>query len=137
MHRRYNLDKELLMHDGLAAISSDGAGVVASAAATKDVGGANSARFEAVCVIDISDTDDTDGTETYTLQVRGSAASNMGSPAVLAEIPVTRGTTGKIELPFCNVKQGTAYRYVDVYFDVGGDTPSITCTAYLAPVNWC
>ena len=79
-------------------------------------GGANSARFEAVCVIDISDTDDTDGTETYTLQVRGSAASNMGSLAVLAEIPVTRGTTGKIELPFCNVKQGTAYRYVDVYF---------------------
>lgn len=137
MYRGYNFDADLELHDGAAAITADGAGVVDSAAATRDVGGANSARFEGVAIVDISDTDDASGDETYDIQIRGSAASNMGSPQQLASVTVTRGTTGRLEIPFTNVKQGTAYRYIDSYFDVGGTSPSITAKIFVAPVDWC
>lgn len=135
MYRGYNFDADLELHDGVAALTADGAGVVDSAAATRDVGGANSARFDAVCIIDISALDFTTGDETYRFKVRGSAASNMGSPAELASIDAIGATTGRIELFFTNVKQGTAYRYIDLYLDVAGNTPSATFKAFVAPID--
>lgn len=135
--RGYNFDADLQLHDGGAAITADGVAQVSSAAAIRDVGGSGLARFEGVAVVEISACDSTDGDETYDIQIRGSAASNMGSPQQLGSVTVTRGTTGRVEIPFTTSKQGTVYRYIDAYFDVGGTTPSITCKIYVAPVDWC
>ena len=137
MYRGYNFDADLYLHDGAAAITADGAGVVSSAAATRDVGGSGLARFEAVAVVEISACDAASSDETYDIQIRGSAASDMSSSQQLGSMTVTRGTTGRLEIPFTNVKQGTVYRYIDAYFDVAGTTPSITCNIYAAPVDWC
>lgn len=135
--RGYNFDADLELHDGAAAITADGVGQVDSAAAIRDVGGSGLARFEGVAVVEISACDDASGDETYDIQIRGSAASNMGSPQQLGSVTVTRGTTGRVEIPFTNAKQGTNYRYIDANFDVGGTTPSITCKIYVAPLDWC
>ena len=58
MFRAYNFDADTELHDGAAAISSDGSGQLASSDREIEVG---AARFEAVAVLNVTACDDADG----------------------------------------------------------------------------
>lgn len=132
-YRAYNKDADLVLHDGAAAITADGSGQDGGSDAELSVG---AARFEAVAVVNITACDDGNSDETYELQIRGAAATGMSSAVVLAAVPITRGDTGRLEIPFVNVQYDTVYPFVDLYVDVGGTSPSITFTAFAAPICW-
>lgn len=123
----YPYDSEMVLHDG-TAITSDGAGTVAY----YDVGG--SFRFPAAAVVNVTAADDASSDETYDVIIQGSAASNFATIKQLGSMTVTRGDTGRFTILFDNEQDGTVYRYIRVYFDVGGTTPSISADVYLAPL---
>lgn len=123
----YPYDANLSLHDG-TAITSDGAGSVAY----YDVGA--SARFPAACVLNITALDDANSDETYDFIIQGCTATNFSSTKQLGSMTVTRGDTGRFTILFDNEQDGTAYRYIRVYFDVSGTTPSISADVYLAPL---
>lgn len=124
----YPFDSEMVLHDG-TAITADGAGSVAY----YDVGG--SFRFPAAVVVNVTACDDASGDETYDVIIQGSAASNFATTKQLGSMTITRGDTGRFTILFDNDQDGTVYRYVRVYFDVGGTTPSISANVYLAPLT--
>ena len=124
----YPYDSEMVLHDG-TAITSDGAGTVAY----YDVGG--SFRFPAAAVVNVTAADDASSDETYDVIIQGSAASNFATIKQLGSMTVTRGDTGRFTILFDNEQDGTVYRYIRVYFDVGGTTPSISADVYLAPLT--
>ena len=136
--RTYNQDIELIFHDGGAAITADGAGQVASAAKIHDVG---AARFEAVMLIDVSALDIVSNDERYIICVQGSSsatfASNIENLAMieLGATEVRAGGAkdsgiGRYELPFMNEQNEVIYRYLRIYVDVAGTSPSATFKAW-------
>ena len=123
----YPFDSEMVLHDG-TAITADGAGSVAY----YDVGG--SFRFPAAAVVNVTAADDASSDETYDVVIQGCTATNFSSVKQLGSMTITRGDTGRFTILFDNDQDGTVYRYVRVYFDVGGQTPSISADVYLAPL---
>lgn len=139
--RGFTYDKGALLHDGASAIIADGAGQVGGSAKILDIGAA--AMF-GVVVVDVSACDVSSNDEGYTLHVQGSndasmttgkiglAAGFLGADAAL--LGDAARSTGRLLIPFINVgSDGTIYRYVRLYADVAGTTPSITFTAFIAP----
>lgn len=124
----YPYDANLVLHDGTAK-TADGAGSVAY----YDVGAA--ARFPAVAVINVTACDDGSSDETYDVIIQGCSATNFSTVQQLGSMTITRGATGRFTILFDNDQGGTVYRYVRVYFDVGGTTPSISADVYLAPLD--
>jgi len=136
--RTYNQDAELIFHDGAAAITADSDGQVAGADKIHDVG---QARFEAVMLIDVSAIDIVSNDERYVVLVQGSSsptfASNIENLAAI-ELGATEvrsggakdSTIGRYELPFCNEQDSEIYRYLRIYVDVAGTTPSLTFKAW-------
>lgn len=136
--RTYNQDAELIFHDGAAAVTADGAGQVASAARIHDVG---QARFEAVMLVDVTALDIVSNDERYIVLVQGSSSPTFASNIenlVAIELGATEvraggakdSTVGRYELPFCNEQDNEIYRYLRVYVDVAGTTPSLTFKAW-------
>lgn len=76
------------------------------------------------------------GTETYEFQAIQSANANLSSPDILALIQpagaaLTVGTRHIIPLP----PGSKTKRYLGAYFN-GGNTPTITVTAFIAPLSF-
>lgn len=134
------------------AVTADGAGTVSAAAAVFDLGAANAyARF--AVVIDWTAIDITTGDEAYDIQVQGAAASNFATPYILVNRklgdstvtlqPVDTAPSGRLVLFGDNVAMTSATdgsaeiatRYIRVYHDVAGTTPSINYTAFIVPVR--
>jgi hypothetical protein len=138
MIRTYTPDALLQFKDSYA-VTSDAAAQVSSADKIVDLG---LARFEGVMVFNVSAIDIASGNETYDclIQVSNSAtfatASDIKTVATLRLEAATLGAAGRYEIPFLNVRDGTAYRYARIYTDVGGTTPSITYTAYAHELKW-
>lgn len=123
----YPYDANAVLHDG-TAITADGAGSVAY----YDIGAA--ARFPAVAVVNVTAIDGASSDETYDVQIQGSNATNFSTFQELGSMKITRADTGRFTILFDNDQDGTVYRYVRVYFDVGGTTPSITANVFMAPL---
>ena len=135
---QYTLDVDLELEDGAAAITADGAG---SAILDLD---STAPRTRGDIVLDVSAMDITTGDETYTIMAQGSSSATFASTIQeLACIRVGDGSaisstidvndsTGRFVLPFINERNGTSYRYLRLYVDVAGTTPSITFKAWLA-----
>jgi hypothetical protein len=124
----YTYDNLLLLKDA-GAVTADGAAQVSSAARQIDVG---PARFDGIVVIDTSALDFTTTDETYQVIVQGSNTAGMGSGVInLASATVTTALA-RNELLFSNQQGSTQYRYLRAYIDVGGTTPSINATAFIA-----
>lgn len=147
-HRTF--DALLELHDGAAAVTADGAGQVDSSAQIVDLWqGASTgtagdgAEFHGDWVLDVSVLDQTTGDELYTCILEGSNSSSFASGITalamiqLGDEDTMHGTqetdmlTGRYVIPFSNEKNDTFYRYVRVYFDVNGTSPSITCISYI------
>lgn len=137
--RVYNLDIELLLADGAAAMTADGVTQVASANVSKQLG---PGRFEGVLIIDVSALDIASNDEVYTFLLQGSSASDFSTKETLVSLALgatevrpggaVDSVIGRYELPFITEQHDTVYDYVRLYVDVAGTTPSITFKAYIA-----
>ncbi len=150
MSARINLgtyDAETVLHKPTtAAITASAAGVVGASAKVIDLGDAVS-RMDAKAIVEVADasvgagekhviniqiSDDKFDDDIYnvaTLEL-GPAASLVGDEDV---------SSGRFELPFCNVHNGIAKRYVRAYATITNASPanspaaSLSYTAYLVP----
>jgi hypothetical protein len=119
-------DAELELKDA-GLVAADAAGTVDSVAQIVEAG---TGRFEGVCVIDVTAIEIASNDEIYKVSVQGSNSSSFASGIVdLAELSLgaleviggdTDSATGRYELPFSNYQNGTYYRYLRLYTDVGG-----------------
>lgn len=145
-------DTLLELHDGAAAVTSDGEGQVNSSAKIVDLyQGANigsagvGAEFLGDLLTDVSAFDQTTGDELLTLILEGCNTADFSSGDIvqlamfqLGDEDTMHGNcnldilTGRFIVPFTNEKNGVTYRYVRLAFDVAGTTPSITCTTRMA-----
>ena len=143
------VDVNAFLSDGAAAITADGYSQNNSANGQYDTGAAD-LRFEADLVLDVSAIDISSADETYVLRVVGSNSSTFASGVVvLASIELGRSaamgpatinkTTGRYVQAIENAGYSTAagaiknLQYLRLHVDVGGTTPSIQFTAFLAP----
>lgn len=90
-----------------------------------------------VVVIDVG-ADYTTTDETYAFQVRTDDNSSMSSPTVVSTTTISAASQGlaagkRVVLPIAigvNIE-----RFLELYYDVGGTTPSLTVTAFLQPLS--
>ena len=134
----YTLDVDLLLEDGAAAITADGAG-----SEILDMG-ANGSRMRGDIVVDVSAIDETTGDEQYTIIAELSDSSTHASGIEPTVALLLGGATtplgnrdiesdiGRYILPFTNQANGRTYRFLQLHVDVTGTTPSITFVAHLA-----
>ncbi len=127
-------DSLLELEDGAAAITADGVG--------SDILDLGAAHVTGDIVIDVSAFDQTTGDEQVTIiaELSDSATHASGiEPACAlllggATTPLgnrdVASDTGRYVLPFNNQQNTRQYRYLQLYFDVSGTSPSITCVAY-------
>lgn len=123
-------DHSMLLKDA-GAVVADGAATVGGSAKVVDLG-AGGASGPLVAVVDVSAIDFANATETYSVRLQGATDEAMTTPVELAARAIMG--TGRTEIPFTNevAAGGTFYRYLRAYIDVGGDTPSINCTIFVA-----
>lgn len=129
------IDNTLVVSDAQAVTADAYGSAVASidlGAAGLNIGAGNPLCF--VVTVDVA-ADSTTGDETYAFEVHQSAASNMGTPDTLlvrtiAAADLTAGSKHIIPVPSAISK-----RYINLYYNVGGTTPTITVTADLKPLN--
>lgn len=126
--KHWTLDQELYLHDGAAAVTSDGAGQVGGSAKVADLGA--SADFLGELVVKASAVDTANSDETYRIILQGSSASDMSGAVELASVVVT--SAGTFHTGARNWRNGTSYQYVRAQIDVGGTTPSFTGKVYLS-----
>ena len=150
MSARINLgtyDANTILHKPTtAAITASAAGVVAAAAKVIDLGDAVS-RMDAKAIVEVADasvgasekhviniqiSDDNFAADIYnvaTLEL-GNATPLVGDTAI---------SSGRFELPFCNVHNGSVKRYVRTYATITNPSPanspaaSLSYIAYLVP----
>ena len=132
----YIIDADLQLEDGAAAITADGVG-----SAILDLG---NARMVGDVVIDVSAIDHTTDDEQYHIYARYSSSATFASDieagqALLlqsAGVGIAGGDVdpdaGRYILPVTNVINDREYRYMQLYVDVAGTTPSITFKAWLS-----
>lgn len=132
-------DDALLLHDGVAAITADGGGVVDAAAKILDLG---EGFVDAVLVVDVSAIDVVGGDERYAIHLQGSTVAGMATEKVGLALKELGDDTliladadagvGRHLIPFMNVDElGQIQRYVRVFVDCTGATASITFKAYI------
>lgn len=139
-NRSYSYDINMLLKDaGLVAASA--AAQVSAAAKIIDLCGAD--PFMGVVVIDATAVEVDTGDERYDLILEGSNSSSFASGnCALACMPLGHATalgagltaqgTGRFEMPFINVQNGTVYRYLRMYTKVTGTIATgINYTAWI------
>jgi hypothetical protein len=150
--RTYVIDANLVIIENDTKTASGFAGGAAPGyPSVVDLGGnqgtspVQQSRIGAVAVCDVTALDITSGNETYKLMVLGSNDPGLATGNVcLGEITLGKGAsidgvnmadsvTGRYEIMFCNVVAGAYFQYVGLYVIVGGTTPSISYTAFVAP----
>lgn len=124
-----------------------------------DLGGSNPVsavgRVDAVWNVDITAIDVSSGDETYWLALLGSndSAFGNGNVELLAFHDLAAASSGRViatllgvtpaipsigvagsflKIPFCNLMQGIAYRWLKCRAVIGGTTPTITMTSWIS-----
>lgn len=89
----------------------------------------------AVFQIDVA-ADGTTTDETYEFQVIESASANLGTPTILVQRSIGYASLTAGSVHYLPIPQGSiAKRYLGVYYNVGGTTPSVTVTAFIQPAS--
>lgn len=149
--RTYSFDINLQLSDNAAAYTATGYSQVGGAQAILDMGGnqgtspAEQARVSAVAVLDVTALKISAGNETYKMIALGSNDPNfgVGNNVMLGEIEIGKGVSldgvnmadsvvGRYELMFTTNVAGSLYEYVALYLVLGGTSPSISLSAFLA-----
>lgn len=124
-NRRANTFDNLLLLKDAGAVTATGAATVASVARVIDVGEAYAGNVKAVV-----DSSALVGTGTYTLAIQGSVDAAFTAPVQLAALTLT--ATGRNAIPFSNVQNNEIYRFIRAFITVGGTSPSINNTIFIA-----
>lgn len=128
------LDAQTLLSDA-QAVTAD-----AASSNTYDTGaaGRDISQGEPLALVISVDTaaDGTTTDETYAFQFIQSANADLSSPDVLVARTIgyanlTAGSVHVIPIPPDSITK----RYVGAYYDVGGTSPSVTVTAWIAPMS--
>lgn len=134
----FTYDNATLLKDA-GAITADAAAQVSASNKILDLG---AARMDGRVIVDVSAIDVSSADEVYVLiaqfsnsstfasGVIGGVALRLGAAAAL-QGESAASVVGRYELPVTNEINGTTYRYMRMYTDVGGTTPSINYTAFL------
>ncbi len=150
--RTYSFDINLQLADGAIAQTATGYSQSGGVTGNIDLGGnqgaspAQQARIDACCVIDVSALNIVTGDEYYKFMLVGSTDPAFGSGNVvnLGAIEVGKGSaipdiingkdsvTGRLELLFCTQVAGNLMEFLQLYVVMGGTSPSITYTAFVA-----
>lgn len=149
--RTYSFDANLLLADNAVAYTASGPSQVGGAAVVLDMGGnqgaspAQQARIDAVAVVDVTALKISSGNETYKLLINGSNDPNFGAANVvnLGAIELNAAgsddapnsmtsVTGRYEIMFAMQVAGTNYEFLQMYLVLGGTTPSINISAFVA-----
>lgn len=125
------VDKELKVSDGQA--------LTATAASTDliDLSVANIDRGKAMAMhisLDVA-ADDTTGDETYSVALQTDSDSGFGSAVELGTATITRGDAAGSKYVINLPSDGSSDRYLRLNYTLGGTTPTVTVTAFLAPVD--
>lgn len=140
--RSYGFDILTLLKDA-GAITANAAAQVGGSNKILDLG-ANT-RVDAVVVIDVTAIDISSGDELYYITAQVSSSSsfasdiqnvgtmNFGKSAVRLGGAID-SLIGRYELPVCTEQADVMRQYFRLYTTVGGTTPSINYTAFLAPL---
>lgn len=137
--RVYLFDADLELKDA-GALTASAAAQVDSAARVLDMG---AARFDGLALINVTALDIVSNDEIYRIFVQGSSSSSFASDIEnlacleLGATEVRAGSakdsvTGIYELPVTNEAADTVYRYIRLYVQIAGTTPSINFTAFLS-----
>jgi hypothetical protein len=150
-HLQRTIDTLLELEDGAAALTD-----ASLSSDIVDLGGdtikgtATTARMACAVEMLVSAIDFTTADEVYDIFVVGSNTATVDSGvAILGHInfgdagthvsAITGLTdqlsTGRYVIPFINEKAGTVYRYISLWLQQSGTTPSITCKAWLSKVS--
>lgn len=132
-------DYNLLLHDG-DAITASAAGNISGTAKIADLG---AGIVYGDIIVDVSALDVDTGNEIVTIGVQVSSSATFASDVYqLASLAIgdaaaltgdTDMTTGRYVIPFNNlIKNGTAKRYLRIYFTIAGTVASFDCVAYLS-----
>lgn len=135
----FTYDNAVLLKDA-GAITADAAAQVGGSNRILDLG---AGRIDARIIIDVAAIDVSSADESYNLRSQYSNSSTFASGVVggpnmqLGAAAVLIGESaasviGRYEMKCSNEINGVIYRYMRMYTDVGGTTPSINYTAYLA-----
>lgn len=150
--RTYNFDINQLMSDNAAAYTTSQYAQVGGAPSTFDSGGNQgvtpvlTARMSGVMVCDVTALKVSSTNETYKLLVAVSndAAFGAGNVAIAGGVEIgasaaaldlpnnVTGVIGRYEVMFTNNIAGSIYEFVRLYIAVGGTTPSINISAFIA-----
>lgn len=135
--RDFTIDALLQLKDA-GAITADAAAQVSGAAKVLDLG---LGRIDARIVVDVTAIDVSSGDESYLIKTQFSNTSDLSAGVVggtalhLGDSTVTLNSAdsvvGRYEISFTNEINGTLYRYMRLFTDVGGTTPSINYVAYV------
>jgi NAD(P)-dependent dehydrogenase (short-subunit alcohol dehydrogenase family) len=128
------LDSQLLLSDA-QAITADAVSTntVDTGAAGNDI----SIGEQLVVAIQVDVTADfTTGDEVYVFEAIQSAAANLGSPDILVSRAILASDLTAGSIHYLPIPAGSkTKRYLGLNYNVGGTTPSITCTAFIQPAN--
>lgn len=120
-------DLDLLLKDA-GAVTADAAGSVGGSAKVLDMGTGFVGEL-VQAIVDTTALDTSSADETYTVRIQGSVDEAFTTPVELAAKAIK--STGREEIPFTNIADEVAYRYVRAFIDVGGTTPSINCSIWV------
>jgi len=119
-------DQLLLLKDA-GAVTASGAATVGGQARVLDLG---TGKIESRAVVDTSALDLTSSDETYRVAIQGSTTAGFAGPVELGSRAVS--AAGRSEVFFGNEVGSTIYQFVRAFLTLGGTTPSINCTVFIA-----
>lgn len=140
------IDANLLFSDA-QAVTADAVGTnVIDLSVDRSIG--NGEPMGVVFVVDVA-ADQTTGDEDYTFEVEyasnagqstgrqliGRRVFESGTPTAPAQDADLLVAGYKFVIPIPQTALSESERYLGIRYDVAGSTPTITCTAYLAPLS--
>lgn len=140
--RGFTVDVSQQLKDA-GAVTASGAAQVGGSGQILDMGEGN---LEGNVAIDVSALKISANDESYDLVLQGSPDADFATAGNIVELGALHlgaketkrtdsdkdDTVGRHWMPFRNERLGTAYRYLRLYHVIGGTSPSIDYTAYLA-----
>lgn len=149
--RTYNFDINMLLADGVAAMTATGFAQVSGADGIVDFGGNQTpspkqqARIDAILVVDVVAIDIASGNETYDLQlllsndstfgagnVEFGAQYSLGKGASRAGVNMLDSVVGRYEIAFSTEQANVKYQFAKLRLVAGGTTPSLQFKAFVS-----
>lgn len=129
-------DAQHLLSDAQAVTADAGSTNVIDLSAVREIG--QGEPMGVAIRVDVA-ADGTTTDETYAFKLQTDDAAAFGSATDLTPslaIGYATLVAGYLfVIPLSNVNTAAMERYLRLYYDVGGTTPTITCTAWLTPLN--